>query len=275
METGIRASAQHLKDTKITQALDWISSTRYPAKYQDVLRNRTDGTGEWFLKTPEFEKWLDHEEVCLLCSGDPGTGKTIIAATAIEHVLSTDTRATVAYIFCDYQTKNSMQVLDYLSALLQQIASQNAGRVASAVRPLLKLYDEYKDNGGVQPSEAEIRQALTSTIAASETVYIVIDALDECSEEVLEELMDSIAELTRSHHNIRLLFTSRPLDKIVGACGGLEEEFPSMLKVQITAQEADVRAYVRSYLGTQRTLKRDAELSQRIEDTIARAVGGL
>lgn len=269
VETGIRASAE---DTKVAKAMDWISSTRYPAKYQDVLHNRTDGTGRWFLETLEFKKWLRREEICLLCSGDPGTGKTIIAATAIECIMKTDKTATVAYIFCDYQNKDAMHVPDYLSALLQQIVGQNVGRNVSATAPLLELYDQFKDRRGERPTEDEVRRTLILTIARALKVHIVIDALDECPEDVREELMRSVTNLTKSQQNISLLVTSRPLPNVVS---GLEERFSSMLTVQVTADPSDVRAYVRSFLGTQRALKRDPQLSVLIEDTIAEAVRGL
>lgn len=53
-------------------------------------------------------KWLGCKETssCLVCQGDPGTGKTILAATTIQHIrtIAATELAVVAFVFYDYKT---------------------------------------------------------------------------------------------------------------------------------------------------------------------------
>lgn len=137
MET-LRASAEQKETIK---ALEWISPTQYPARYKDILENRTDGTVAWFLKSSKLQAWSRLDETCLYCSGEPGTGKTVIAAMSIEHATELIPASEVAYIFCDYKTDNSMRVTDCLAALLQQLAPRHD----DITRPLLDLYGRYSE----------------------------------------------------------------------------------------------------------------------------------
>jgi len=37
---------------------DWLSSLNFKDTQADVLDQRTDGTGQWFLESDEFNAWL-------------------------------------------------------------------------------------------------------------------------------------------------------------------------------------------------------------------------
>jgi hypothetical protein len=72
---------------------------------------------------------------------------------------------------------------------------------------------------------------------------LIIDALDEYSKEDMAwiPLLDQIRKLSP---HLNFLVTARPIASI-------EREFPDALRVQITAQEIDILAYVRSGLDHQ------------------------
>lgn len=183
---------QQVDRKELREALDWISPTWYQDKYADLLGSRTERTGSWFVEHVGFRKWLDCKETssCLICQGDPGTGKTTIAATTIQHIRTTAEPAVVAYILCDYKTDKDMHVTDYLASLLKQLASQDA----DMAKPLLDLHDK-KSNNRVELKKEDIQKALADTIAKTKRVYIILDALDECRDDVSRDLVDSIAEL--------------------------------------------------------------------------------
>jgi len=66
---------------------EWLSSLesqggQQDKRHQEVLNNRIDGIGNWFLETDEFLKWRDSEDGSgnrtLFCCGGPGVGKTYL-----------------------------------------------------------------------------------------------------------------------------------------------------------------------------------------------------
>jgi hypothetical protein len=60
-----------------------ISPLEPHKRHQDILQKRLEGTGDWFLLQPEFQKWSgesddDSNGSILACSGIPGAGKSVI-----------------------------------------------------------------------------------------------------------------------------------------------------------------------------------------------------
>jgi hypothetical protein len=66
-----------------TAIIEWLSPTDFPSQQHDINSRRQTGTGQWFLETTEFKKWLDGSDKTLFCPGIPGAGKTMMAAIAI------------------------------------------------------------------------------------------------------------------------------------------------------------------------------------------------
>ena len=47
----------------------WLSPLNFLIKQQDIISSRTDGTGEWLLRSPEFVNWIAGNEKALWCHG--------------------------------------------------------------------------------------------------------------------------------------------------------------------------------------------------------------
>lgn len=62
--------------------MNWLSPLELHKRHEDVRAKRSEGTGTWFLNTPEFLNWSNKQNVgdnYAICSfGDPGAGKTIM-----------------------------------------------------------------------------------------------------------------------------------------------------------------------------------------------------
>jgi hypothetical protein len=101
--------------------LDWVSPTDFPAQQHDIITGRQEGTGQWLLDSPKFKGWLQGAHRTLICPGIPGSGKTMMAAIAINH-LSTLSQADIglAYVFCNYKSQVDQNLYSLLSALLKQ-----------------------------------------------------------------------------------------------------------------------------------------------------------
>ena len=50
------------------EMLEWLSSVDYSSQQADFLRQRQEGTGQWFLNSPQFQEWyiLGFLHICLI-----------------------------------------------------------------------------------------------------------------------------------------------------------------------------------------------------------------
>jgi hypothetical protein len=72
--------------------MSWISPLQPHKRHQDIVKNRLEGTGNWFLLQSEFQKWRDSQSdddginSVLACSGMPGAGKSVIWCVANSEI---------------------------------------------------------------------------------------------------------------------------------------------------------------------------------------------
>jgi Cdc6-like AAA superfamily ATPase len=251
---------------KHRQLLDWISPTDYPTKHSDILKHRQEGTGQWFLDSPELSQWLSKEKEILFCPGIHGAGKTMMVATTINHMLqSTQYKSSgVAYVYCNYKAENQ-DASSVLAALAKQLAQGHRSGI-DVVEGLHKL----QHNRGTKPSRNEIPTLLEGLVKLYPTVYIVIDALDECQDVlgVCRELLATIRDL-QSEHDIRLLATSRLLPDI-------EDAFEGTPRLEIRASRSDVARFMAGQMYRMpRCVQRDSTLQETIQKSIAGSVDGM
>lgn len=127
--------------------LEWISSTTFPAQQSDLIAQRQEGIGLWFLNSPEYTQWMqaDNTSSTLLCTGIPGAGKTMIAATAIDHLLETVqcNDIGVAYIYCNYKKQSEQTATALLAGILKQLVQ---GR-PSAAEPAERIFNRHSTRG--------------------------------------------------------------------------------------------------------------------------------
>ena len=121
--------------------------------------------------------------------------------------------------------------------------------------------------GQQQPSEAVIRLLLKDAVTCTGSNYIILDALDECTDR--EDFMIFIRELVNSHQEgLRIMITSRREKDI-------EEQLAPIAKHNINIQSAivneDIRIYVHGRLATDSKLSKWPAKDQ--EDIIATLTG--
>jgi len=93
--------------------MEWLSPIDFPAQQHDIITQRQEGTGQWFLDSPEFKRWLQGSDKTLFCPGIPGAGKTMMAAIAIDHLCRTAQCGdiVVAYLFRNYKAQADQKLL--------------------------------------------------------------------------------------------------------------------------------------------------------------------
>jgi hypothetical protein len=66
--------------------LDWIKLSDPSIHYNPARIKHQPTTGEWFLESEQFVSWKEGRISCLWLHGIPGTWKTILCSTIIDHI---------------------------------------------------------------------------------------------------------------------------------------------------------------------------------------------
>ena len=113
---------------------------------------------------------------------------------------------------------------------------------------LTNAYCTYREKG-TRLGREDILETLEEVSKSFGTVYLVIDALDECLEEVRSPLILHLKALSPS---IRLLLTTRPID-------GILSEFRNETTLEISANSEDLRRYIGSRIEGNSRLARQLQ----------------
>ena len=99
-------------------------------------------------------------------------------------------------------------------------------------------------------------------------MFLVVDALDECSDETRKELLTKIRDLQKKV-KASLLVTSRHI-------GDIEQQFAGDLCLEIRASKSDVENYIDSQLvKLPACVKENPALQQNIKECVAETVDGM
>ena len=220
--------------------LSWLSPLDFAAQQLDCIRRCTKNTGQWFLRSSKFREWKDGSEKTLFCHGIPGSGKTILASVAIDHLKGsiTEQSVRVVYIYCSYRNRTQQTLENLLGSTWKQLI-QGLPTIPAA---LTELYKKHQHNGTHLNVDA-ITNGFTASLHESPRLFIVIDALDECADDVRNPLIKIFRHL-QDHHSVKLLCLSRPIRII-------EKEVSSCLQLEIRATDGDVRMYLDERMAEQ------------------------
>ena len=191
---------------------------------------------------------------------------TVHSSYTINHlqgiVDQRDTR--LAYIYLSYKEIEKHNVPNLLMCLICQL---------SLSEPTLstELIASYEANGfGVtRPSHAECTQLLKSVVGRCVQVFLVIDAFDECPEELRSQL---VKELQNLQPKVNMMITSRDLPTI-------ERQLSKAIRLDVQARSDDILLYLRERITSSERLtshgERDPNLCNLIATTIAARAKGM
>lgn len=191
----------------------------------------------------------------------------MIAAIVVDHLWKDfeGKNVGIAYIYCNYKRQETQTTIDLLGAVLKQLVQERP----LYGEPVTVLHNRHADRR-TRPSLDEICTALNSVLKSYSKAYIIIDALDECtdSDGTRSELLTTLRNL-QTRADVQLLVTSRFVTRI-------EQLFKGSPMLEIRASEADVRRYVAGQLNRlPKWIDRDPELQAEIQDGIVQAVDGM
>jgi hypothetical protein len=171
----------------------------------------------------------------------------------------------IAYVYLNYMKHESQTADSLIASLLRQFVQRknevSPDILATRVRHSMK---------GSHPTYEEWSELLLSEVSRFPKAFIVVDALDECSE---DGVRDSFLQgIRHSQPRAHVLITSRLIPSF-------EDELFNALKIEIRASDADVKEYlenrVRNTFRLVRLLKGDVELQATVVESIVKNAKGM
>jgi len=172
----------------------------------------------------------------------------------------------IAYFYFDFRDNDKRKISGMLQSCLAQLAAKST-TFPVTVEALYKKCNL----GSQQPTQGDLRSALSSVVGGFDRVFLVLDALDECSE--WNQFTGLFNMSNEWRDNLHLLMLSRREFDIERA---LEPYHPVKIHIDQSQLDADVRLHVKS------RLKNDIQFSvvpkdlkDHIEDTLVEQAGGM
>ncbi|KAJ7067256.1 ankyrin repeat-containing domain protein [Mycena amicta] len=191
-------------ENKRKQLKKWLQPANVALSDRDAADKCHPGTGLWLLQSTEFKDWIYASNSFLWLEGISGSGKTILSSTIINTLRS---RAEpIAFFYFDTNNSGQRTVKQLLSSLVIQISL----KAPYPDKTLHALWSSYANGEDLPSNSALISDALIPILGEfTQPVYIVLDALDECSEH--DKLLDVVKHIVDAKlANVHLLLTSRP-----------------------------------------------------------------
>ncbi|KAF3004786.1 hypothetical protein E8E13_002498 [Curvularia kusanoi] len=243
-----------------------------PSNHHKALKQRTIGTGLWFLESASFSTWKRESASQLWLYGIPGSGKTILSSAVIEHLLEfsqADTRLATAYFYFDFSDTYKQS----LDSMLRSLVAQLQPRLASKSPTLEALMSPY----GKEPPPLHVLTGIfRQTMLELDQVHIVIDALDECKQRVeLLELLGTMSGWQMEH--VHVLVTSRRERDIEISLSSIVHK-DNVVCLQNEAVDEDIQNYIRQRLSSDQNLakwRKDVALQQKLETTLTSGARGM
>ncbi|KAF4985672.1 hypothetical protein FDECE_16403 [Fusarium decemcellulare] len=268
--------------------IEWLTPSKEVLQTQalvhrDARQSQFEGTGTWFLDSPEFLQWLHGSETLLWVHGIVGCGKTVLFSTAVEktrEVSREDPAKLSAFFYCTSRDPFSQDIDVMLRLLLIQLCPH-----PTTCEPLEALYNHYKETPLGLPTTSELIEALEGVLEQPDlsgsqcsieskavrqrTMYILIDGLDEVPWSSRGRFLDLTSYLAAMRlHHVHILVTSRNQPDIQDA---MSEPIPwAHTTIEDRMVQGDINRYVSCAISLDRRLSR---LPETTKDAIKTRVG--
>lgn len=161
----------------------------------------------------------------------------------------------VTCIYCNYKERSRQTVLNLILSLLKQLV-QDHSAIYKNIKPFYKLHIDQ----GTHPNLRQSQEAFELATAAFSKVFIIVDALDECSDGTRMELLSA---LQSGASTINLLVTSRDLALIA-------QEFS--IHLNIRASDQDIQKYIAGRIAYASILQIHVKKDPKLQSEIIKAV---
>ncbi|KAK8237004.1 hypothetical protein HDK77DRAFT_493648 [Phyllosticta capitalensis] len=163
------------REDRLKKALSTLSKINYKNQLRQRLSEHQDGTGKWLVQ--EFESWIsDPTPGCFYLLGIPGSGKSVLASTIIDHSSRqiSSSEDFLWFHFCDYKDPSSLKCSTILGNFICQ---------ALDLRPRPEMLVDWViqrvGEGEPEPTVEELTDALKKVMDSRKRAILVFDGIDE------------------------------------------------------------------------------------------------
>ena len=187
--------------------------------------------------------------------------------------------ALIGYYYFDYKDSSKRDIHGMLASVLLQLVN-DSDRCWDA---LCQLYSKCRE-GSEQPSHAALATCLDNMLRfpGQLPIFVILDALDECPSTAetpspREKVLDFVEELVGSgHSNLFICITSRPEQDIQSFLNPLTLASRRVSLHDEIGQKEDIRSYLRSFVHTDRTMRRwKEEDKELVINALSERAGGM
>ncbi|KAK3346564.1 hypothetical protein B0T25DRAFT_280871 [Lasiosphaeria hispida] len=228
----------------------WLRSLS-PLEFYDIhtsqLKQRTAGTGEWLLKKKKFQTWKDGPDRILWLDGIIGAGKSMLASIITDHLekeigTANNNKACVYTSFKFHDDNEAQPTIEILVAnlLMQLVRQQKTDKVH---QKLVEAYHSFQSHEGSLGQE-ELKTLVEIQVKAFSSVFLIIDALENCSNDPSTGIREAFVKLIRKlPENCKILVTSR-------SGMSIGRQFEASQRIKLQASPADIKLYVQNRIRT-------------------------
>ncbi|KAJ5917576.1 hypothetical protein N7466_011130 [Penicillium verhagenii] len=192
-----------LRDLRATNPVD------DKERIKDTKGGLLEDSYRWILDNKEFKQWQDSDSNRLLwIRGDPGKGKTMLLCGVIEELTRLyGDNASISFFFCQATDMRINSATSVLRGLIYLLVKNHP----SLLHHVRARYDYagktlFKDVNAWNALSTIFRDILNDPTL--QMTYLVIDALDECTNG-LRFLLDLIVQESSTHPQIKWVVSSR------------------------------------------------------------------
>jgi hypothetical protein len=222
-----------------------------------------------------YAKWKTRSNSFLWLHGKPGCGKTILSSSIVEDLAESGSYSQgLLYFYFDFIDPGKRTLEKMVRSLITQLCYKRE----DAWKLLDSLLSESEHR---QPTCKSLCKCLLDMIQQAKEVWIVLDALDECTtregsqtEGLLSWMKDILSSEQR---NVHLLVTSRPEQDIESEISDWAQK-DDAVPIQSDVIADDIRAYVHTRVREDKDLKRwrsRPDVQHEIESRILEKADGM
>ena len=194
----------------------------------------------------------------------------MLAAIAIEDLTmrySQTPEIGIAYVYCNFRRRDEQTTDQLLANVLKQLSWQKRSLSAE----LRELWNRHKEKQ-TRLSLDDVLKILHLTVSSFSSVFIVIDAVDECqrSDGCRTALLTEIRRIQQSF-KINVLATSRFIPEIVDHFRSIDS-----VSLEVSASREDVERYIDGNMTRMPSfVQRNLKLQVDIKTSISESVDGM
>jgi hypothetical protein len=225
----------------------------------------------WILSHPDFIDWREGDKTRLLwIRGDPGKGKRMLLIGVVKELQkSIDDSELVSYFFCQRTDADLKKATAVLRGLIYQLLEHQSFLI-SHLQEQFDTREKLLTDASAFFALSKIFNKMLHDIRLTK-VYLVVDALDECDED-LEPLLDLIGNA--STPRVKWLVSSRYQRNIAE---GLKIEGSKVeLRLESNAESVSgaVAAYIRYKVSVLDERRQYKELRAQINEVLQQKADG-